>query len=453
MPGANYAESGRDGLEKLLAALAAALPDDAPGVIGLSMAGVGRPDIRGPALRDLDEARASLFAATAFYLFHDGQSAFWAAHPDGRGVVVSAGTGSFAIGADGRGGEARCGGWGRFASDEGSAWWIAIEALRRIMREVDGRERPSRMSELVTRRLALGAPIELVTWLHTPSRTKEEIAALSREVEEAAGQGDDAAARILAAAGAELANLTAGVLAQLDLGGDPEIVAAGSVLRNSAPVRASLEAALRARWPGAAVRRRGPAFGARHGAHARRPCGARRAARPAAALIRLFPELEQDAAGVRQAAVRGADGHRDVGLSRNRWGAETKGALLAAVPRAEDKAGGRRRLRQYHARGGRRCDSHRAGVLVERVHAECEGPGRLGLEESLFHWSELEGEIGLTLGSLAASAQQGSEARCQQSDDPRATHRRCPYSTRVVRKGNRAGRRATTGRLQGGSHP
>ncbi len=254
MAGANYAESGRQGLEKLLAALAAALPDHAPEVIGLSMAGVGRPDIRGPALRDLDEARASPFPATAFYLFHDGQSAFWAAHADGRGVVVSSGTGSFAIGADGRGGEARCGGWGRFASDEGSAWWIALEALRRIMREVDGREPASRMAELVTRRLGLGAPIELVTWLHTPSRAKEEIAALSREVDEAADRGDEAAERILASAGAELASLAAGVLAQLSLGGDPDVAAAGSVLLNSARVRASLEEALLRRWPGARIR-------------------------------------------------------------------------------------------------------------------------------------------------------------------------------------------------------
>jgi N-acetylglucosamine kinase-like BadF-type ATPase len=253
VPGANYAESGREGLERLLAALAAALAGRAPEVIGISMAGVGRPDIRRPALGDLVAARAAAFPAAAFYLFHDGQSAFWAAHPDGRGLVVSAGTGSFAIGADGRR-EARCGGWGRFASDEGSAYWIAIEALRRIMREVDGREAPSRMAELVTRRLALGAPVELVTWLHTPSRTKEEIAALSREADEAADLGDEAAASILARAGAELASLADGVLAQLALGDDPDVAAAGSVLRNSARVRASLEAALLGRRPGARLR-------------------------------------------------------------------------------------------------------------------------------------------------------------------------------------------------------
>ncbi len=218
------------------------------------MAGVGRPDIRGPALRDLDEARAPLFPRAAFHLFHDGQAAFWAAHADGRGVVVSAGTGSFALGADGRGGEARCGGWGRFASDEGSAYWIAIEALRRIMREVDGREGPSALSALVPQRLGLGAPIELVTWLHTPARTKEEIAALSLQVEQAADAGDEAAEAILAAAGAALADLACGVLARLDLGSRPEVVAAGSVLRNSARVRASLELALRSRWPDATIR-------------------------------------------------------------------------------------------------------------------------------------------------------------------------------------------------------
>ncbi len=252
--GANYAESGREGLERLLASIADALAGPAPAVVGLAMAGVGRPDIRGPALRDLDAARSSLFPRASFYLFHDTESAFWAAHADGRGVVVSSGTGSFAVGADGRGGEARCGGWGRFAGDEGSAYWIAIEALRRIMREVDGREEPSRISALVVQRLGLGAPIELVTWVHAPERTKEEIAGVSRDVERAADQGDTAASSILTSAGAALADLAGGVLARLDLGSRPQVAAAGSVLRNSARVRAAMEQALRSRWPGVVVR-------------------------------------------------------------------------------------------------------------------------------------------------------------------------------------------------------
>ena len=252
--GANYAESGRAGLQRLLDAVTGRLAGRVPVVVGISMAGVGRPDIHEPALRDLDAARAGTFARAAFYLFHDIESAFWAAHAEGRGVVLSAGTGSFAFAADGHGGEARCGGWGRFAGDEGSAYWIAIEALRRIMREVDGREQPSRMSALVVRRLGLGAPIELVTWVHAPARTKDEIAALSLDVETAADADDEAATRILAAAGAALADLTAGVLTRLDLGPRPEVVVAGSVLRNSARVRAGLEQALRIRWPGVAIR-------------------------------------------------------------------------------------------------------------------------------------------------------------------------------------------------------
>jgi glucosamine kinase len=252
--GANYAESAREGLEGLLGSLAAAVTPAvsgeraAPDVVGLAMAGVGRPDIRGPALRDLDAARAPWFPGASFYLFHDTESAFWAAHADGRGVVVAAGTGSFAVGADGRGGEARCGGWGRYAGDEGSAYWIAIEALKRILREVDGRAAPSAMADRVTRCLGLGAPIELVTWVHVPSRTKDEIAALSLQVEAAADAGDEAARAILAAAGDQLADLAGGVISRLGLGagGAPvDVVAAGSVLLNSARVRAGLERALR----------------------------------------------------------------------------------------------------------------------------------------------------------------------------------------------------------------
>ena len=167
---------------------------------------------------------------------------------------MSAGTGSFAIGADGLGREARCGGWGRFASDEGSAYWIAIEALRRVLRSVDGREADLRLSALITGRLGLAAPLELVTWLHTPARTKEEIAALSRDVEQAAAEDDEAAASILSRAGAELADLACGVLGRLELGSPAEIALAGSVLRNSARVRASFEQSLRRVHPHVTVR-------------------------------------------------------------------------------------------------------------------------------------------------------------------------------------------------------
>lgn len=70
------------------------------------------------------------------YLFHDGKSALWSALGKGFGIVVSAGTGSIAFGIDEEGRSARCGGWGRFAGDEGSAYWIAIQALTHIIRSL-----------------------------------------------------------------------------------------------------------------------------------------------------------------------------------------------------------------------------------------------------------------------------------------------------------------------------
>ncbi|MBI4348984.1 MAG: hypothetical protein HY553_19255 [Elusimicrobia bacterium] len=107
----------------------------------------------------------------------------WRAALAGPGVVILAGTGSFAYGRDARGRSARVGGLGPLLGDEGSAFWIGREWLR---------GRPER---------------EALAYAHRP-RPQAAIAALARRVErEAAGRGPGAARarRIVAQAQAALA--------------------------------------------------------------------------------------------------------------------------------------------------------------------------------------------------------------------------------------------------------
>jgi glucosamine kinase len=73
-------------------------------------------------------------------LVHDSVTAHTGAFDGAPGVVVIAGTGSFAYGVDVNGREKSAGGWGYLFGDEGSAFWIARTALSRAMRtpENDG---------------------------------------------------------------------------------------------------------------------------------------------------------------------------------------------------------------------------------------------------------------------------------------------------------------------------
>jgi hypothetical protein len=78
---------------------------------------------------------------------HDSVIAIYAATLGRPGIVVNAGTGSFAagIGADGR--TIRAGGWGNIIDDEGSAYDIGKLAIRAALRALDGAERKTAIAK------------------------------------------------------------------------------------------------------------------------------------------------------------------------------------------------------------------------------------------------------------------------------------------------------------------
>jgi glucosamine kinase len=70
----------------------------------------------------------------------DMEIALEAAFDTSPGVVVNAGTGSFAYGRDRHGNTARAGGWGFAIGDEGSAHWIGRAAVSAVLRASDPRD-------------------------------------------------------------------------------------------------------------------------------------------------------------------------------------------------------------------------------------------------------------------------------------------------------------------------
>jgi glucosamine kinase len=76
--------------------------------------------------------------AERLVLVHDSITAHAAAFGGGPGVVVIAGTGSFAYGVAADGRTKIAGGWGYLFGDEGSAFWVAKTALSGAMRGETG---------------------------------------------------------------------------------------------------------------------------------------------------------------------------------------------------------------------------------------------------------------------------------------------------------------------------
>jgi N-acetylglucosamine kinase-like BadF-type ATPase len=160
-----------------------------------------------------------------------------------RGVACIAGTGSVALGLDGRGGEARAGGWGPPFGDGGSAYYLGFEALRRTLKRYDAGERDA----LLLRELLAAAGCRSLPELlfgHAGAGEaaanaavyRERVAGLARAVERAALAGDPDASAVFAEAGRELAELVGLVGQRLALPPEPfDVVLVGSVWETAAP--------------------------------------------------------------------------------------------------------------------------------------------------------------------------------------------------------------------------
>jgi glucosamine kinase len=105
---------------------------------GAVAAGLGLAGLRGRAEGEHLEQRLSEATGVAVVVVDDTEAALMAAFGGGPGIVVISGTGSNAFGRDAAGRAARVGGYGFLLGDEGSAYWIASEALRAALRSHDG---------------------------------------------------------------------------------------------------------------------------------------------------------------------------------------------------------------------------------------------------------------------------------------------------------------------------
>jgi glucosamine kinase len=208
-------------------------------VVWAGLAGAGRETARSAVEVELGRAgvaRVTRVGTDVVAAFHD-------AFADGPGVLLIAGTGSIAWGRAEDGREGRVGGWGRHIGDEGSAYAIGMDALRRIAKNADGRAPETTLRDAVLSRLALPGVDDLVQWTGTAERAN--VAALAPVVAAAATKGDAAAREIIDRAVDELERHVLAVLENLGpWRRPPQVALAGGLLRPGRALRAPVEAAL-----------------------------------------------------------------------------------------------------------------------------------------------------------------------------------------------------------------
>ncbi|MDQ1493759.1 MAG: hypothetical protein QOG69_242 [Actinomycetota bacterium] len=149
---------------------------------GAVAAGLGLAGLRG-----LDEGlrlQERLNDATGIdvVIADDTEIALLGAFGSAPGIVVIAGTGSNALGRDADGRAARVGGYGFLVGDEGSAYWIASQALRAALHSHDGTGPKSvALEETVTRTYGLDFDA-IVRHIHTDLTDRQSVAGLARVV-------------------------------------------------------------------------------------------------------------------------------------------------------------------------------------------------------------------------------------------------------------------------------
>lgn len=153
---------------------------------------------------------------------HDAPAALAGATAGEPGVVVIAGTGSVAYGetAGAEGSEVKrlqIGGWGYLFGDEGSGFWIALEAISAAMRSDDGLEAPTILTALALDHFGVGDLQALAASVYRDEITRDLLAMFAPIVQQAAADGDAAARKITTKAGEFLAQLAATLTRRLGL--------------------------------------------------------------------------------------------------------------------------------------------------------------------------------------------------------------------------------------------
>jgi len=94
-------------------------------------------------------ARTQNIPLSDVIIISDAEIAVEGAFGGNNGIVLIVGTGSIAIGKIGKDKFVRCGGWGIELDDEGSGAWIGREGLTAVVRALDGRGKPTMLTNML----------------------------------------------------------------------------------------------------------------------------------------------------------------------------------------------------------------------------------------------------------------------------------------------------------------
>lgn len=155
-----------------------------------------------------------------------------------HGVLVLAGTGSAVFGHAPNGQVLQIGGWGYLLGDEGSGYWIGLQALKRIIQDYEEYYaefvdyQASTLNSKILHHLNLASPRDLIAWLYrSPEPPATRIASLARLIMAEAESGNWNAINLLQSAAIHLSTNVELITRRLKFE-RPPIAFAGGLLDN-----------------------------------------------------------------------------------------------------------------------------------------------------------------------------------------------------------------------------
>ena len=181
----------------------------------------------------------------------DARIALEGAFAGGAGVVVIAGTGSIVIGKTPSGEIKRVGGWGRTLGDEGSGYYLGLQAIRALTMEFDGRGSAGSLRKTLASRFDWTTREAVIASVY---RGNLDIPSIAPLVLDAATAGDPVGLGILREAASLLAAQVGVTVRQLGLAGNSGVVFIGGLIDHDTLYARLLREAIVASCPQAEVR-------------------------------------------------------------------------------------------------------------------------------------------------------------------------------------------------------
>lgn len=192
----------------------------------------------------------------SFELRNDTEILYYAATYGKPGIVVIAGTGANVYGKNSLNESWRAGDHGHILGDQGSAYYVAVEALRAAMKAYDGRGPSTALEAKICELYGVRDLGELPGVFYALGQGVSEIASLARYVAQVAEEGDAVAAKILEDGAHSLAEAVLAVASKLGMLNDEITVGSGGgMFRNTKHFWQPFAAKVRSMLPKARIKK------------------------------------------------------------------------------------------------------------------------------------------------------------------------------------------------------